>query len=179
MDILSLISQIITLILLIFSWGYLKGLPDALHKRQEQLFHQKLSKEIELLKISQSNIQVKKIEQFSALAKLITDLLTNDDFKKKIEDGDKEAMNKLRESAVNLGIGLFFFASDDAVREYGDWKRLTAKEGTNPFELLSLLGRLMVRLRKDVGYEDTSLNAHDYLKMFITDYESIKDRISV
>ncbi|NOY40863.1 MAG: hypothetical protein GXP26_03365 [Planctomycetes bacterium] len=111
-------------------------------------------------------------------AKIQTDILTNDDFKAKIQNNDAEVLAKLRELVVELGIGLFFFASDSTVREYGTWKTETAKEGADPFAVLSGLGKLMVALRKDVGYDNTELDGGDYLKMFITDWDETKSRIA-
>jgi hypothetical protein len=163
-------------IVLLLLWQWLKGLPSAIHKRQEQSFQQQLSKELELLKIAHSQIQLRKIERFISFAKIQTDILTNEEFKKKIADNDADTIEKLRELVVELGIGLFFFASDTTVREYGKWKRETAIEGINPFVVVSQLGELMVALRKDVGYAETELDRDDYLRMFITDWDEFRNQ---
>lgn len=123
-----------------------------------------------MLKITQSQVQLRKIDRFIDFAKIQTNILTNEDFKTKIQNNDPNAIAKLRELVVELGIGLFFFASDSTVREYGTWKTETVKEGADPFTVISGLGKLMVALRKDVGYENTELEGGDYLKMFITDW---------
>ena len=39
------------------------------------------------------------------------------------------------------------------------------------------MGNLMVVLRKDVGYDDTSLTADDYLRMFIADWDDIQGEL--
>ena len=178
MEYVLLLLQLALGIAILLLWNWLKGLPAAIHKRQEQLFQQQLSKELELLKIARSQIQPQKVERFIDFAKLQTDILTNDELKAKIQDDDPEAVAKLRELVVELGIGLFFFASDETVRQYGDWKVETAKGVAEPLAVLSQLGRLMVALRKDVGYDDTELTAHDYLKMFITDWDNIENQIA-
>lgn len=178
MEIALIILQLLFGIALFLLWKWLKELPSAIHKRQEHLFQQQLSKELELMKISHSQIQLRKIERFIDFAKLQTDILTNEDFKAKIEEEDSEAVSRLRELVVELGIGLFFFASDSTVREYGKWKVETAKEGADPYSVLNSLGQLMVSLRKDVGYEDTDLNPRDYLKMFITDWDEIESKVA-
>lgn len=154
-------------------WQWAKGLPAAIHKRQEQLFQQQLTKELELLKISQSQIQLNKVERFIDFAKIQTDILTNEEFKSQIQKEDPDAVAKLRQLAVELGIGLFFFASDSTIREYGRWKYETSKQGADPLKVLGNMGNLMVALRKDVGYNETSLVADDYLRMFITDWDDI------
>lgn len=178
MEYVLLVLQLAIGVALFIIWTWLKGLPAAIHKRQEQLFQQQLSKELELLKISQSQIQLQKIDRFIDFAKLQTDILTNEEFKKQIQDNDPKAIAKLRELAVELGIGLFFFASDTTVREYGKWKVETAKKGVPPLAVISQLGTLMVTLRKDVGYDHTELNADDYLRMFITDWDDVKSQVA-
>lgn len=166
--------QAVLVVLLFLVWNWIKGLPAAIHRRQEQLFSQQLSKELELLKISQSQIQLRKIDKFTDFAKLQQDILTNEEFKRKIAAKDPKAVAKLRELVVELGIGLFFFASDETVKRYGKWKHESAVEGADPMEMLSGLGELMVALRRDVGYGDTILTGDDYLRMFVTDWDKIR-----
>lgn len=174
MEYLLLTLQALLGIGIFLLWHWIKGLPAAIHKRQEQLFQQQLTKELELLKISQSQIQLNKIERFIDFAKIQTDILCNEESKSQIQKGAPAAVAKLRQLAVELGIGLFFFASDSTVREYGRWKYETSKPGANPFKVLEGMGNLMVALRKDVGYDDTSLAADDYLRMFITDWDDVQ-----
>ena len=163
------------LVLLLFlAWNWIRGLPAAIHKRQEQLYSQQLSKELELLKISQSQIQLRKIDKFTDFAKLQQDILTNEDFKRRIAKKDPKAVARLRELVVELGIGLFFFASDETVKRYGSWKLESAVEGADPMKMLGGLGELMVALRRDVGYNDTVLTGDDYLRMFVTDWDKIR-----
>jgi hypothetical protein len=177
MEYVLLVFQLVLGIALFLLWQWLKQLPAAIHRQQEQLFQQQLAKELELLKIAQSQIQLQKIERFIDFAKLQTNILTNDSFKEQIQNNDPEAIAQLRGLVVELGIGLFFFASDSTVREYGVWKAESAKEKADPFAVLSGLGQLMVALRKDVGYDKTELNGGDYLKMFITDWDETKSKV--
>lgn len=173
---LLLFLQGVVAVLLYLVWQWVRALPAAIHKRQEQLFQQQLSKELELLKISQSQIQVRKLERFIDFAKLQQEILTNDEFKEKVTANDPNATARLRELAVELGIGLFFFASDETVRAYGRWKRKTAVEGANPIDVLVGVGDLMVALRQDIGYTDTTLSGDDYLRMFVTDWDDVKQQ---
>lgn len=178
MEYVLLVFQLVLGIALFLLWQWLQQLPAAIHKQQEQIFQQQLSKELELLKIAQSQIQLRKIERFIDFAKMQTNILTNDSFKEQIRNNDAEAIAQLRGLVVELGIGLFFFASDSTVREYGIWKSESAKEQADPLAVLSGLGQLMVALRKDVGYDKTELNGSDYLKMFITDWDETKFNVA-
>lgn len=163
MEYVLLTIQLLIGLGIFLGWLWLRQLPAAIHKRQEQLFQQQLAKEIELLKISRSEIQIRKVERFIDFAKIQTEILTDAKFKKKIEANDPKAISTLREQVVELGIGLFFFASDATIRMYADWKVASAKKGADPIQILSSLGDLMLELRKDVGYEDTYLSGADYL----------------
>ncbi len=176
MNWIILTSQFILLGLGILLWIWFKGLPAAIHKRQELMLSQQLSKELELLKINQSQISLRKIEKFIDFGKLQQDIFTNESFRKKIESNDPKAVAKLRELTVELGIGIFFFASDSTIKMYSQWKKETGIEGADPKKTLLGLGELMIALRKDVGYEETTLSSEDYLRMFITDWDSFAEK---
>jgi hypothetical protein len=64
MEYLLIVLQMLLGIAIFLLWLWLKQLPASIHKRQEQLLQQQLSKELELLKIAQSQIQLRKIERF-------------------------------------------------------------------------------------------------------------------
>lgn len=168
-----LLLQVILGIMLFVAIGYVKGLPDAIHKRQEQQFQQQLDRELELLRIAQSDIQIRKTEEFLKFSKMQRRILVDKDFQEKIKQGDLAAKQELQELALELGTGLFFFASDESVRLYTKWKSDTAKGSQDPYAVLNGLGSLMVALRRDVGYADTTMTGDDFIKTFVIDWEAI------
>lgn len=160
---------------------WLKGLPDSMHRRQEQLLQKELSSEIEslraslaadleLLKIAHTELQGKKSEHFIRFGNLQRKIFTDKEFLAKIEAQDPKIVNTLNSQVMELGTGLFFFASDDAVRDYGEWKVKSSRGELEGIELLRTLGKLMVVLRRDLGYVDTVLTEDDFLKLFVTDW---------
>lgn len=164
-------------------WLWLKGLPDSMHRRQEQLLQKELSSEIEnlratlaaeleLLKIAHTELQAKKSEHFIKFGNLQRKMLTDNNFLTKIKSQNTDAINELNSQVMELGTGLFFFASDEAVRDYGEWKAKSSRGELDGIELLRTLGKLMVVLRRDLGYVDTVLTEDDFLKIFITDWHT-------
>ncbi|MCE8027691.1 hypothetical protein HOP54_03180 [Halomonas daqingensis] len=189
MDVVILLLQIGLLVGAGLIWLWLKGLPDSMHRRQEQLLQKELSSEIEnlratlaaeleLLKIAHTELQAKKSEHFIKFGNLQRKVLTDKDFLAKVKSQNTKAINELNSQVMELGTGLFFFASDEAVRDYGEWKTKSSRGELDGIELLRTLGKLMVVLRRDLGYVDTALTEDDFLKLFITDwhtYQTVPD----
>lgn len=76
----------------------------------------------------------------------------------------------MNRSLLDLGTGLFFFASDETVRGFSDWKARSMAGELEGIELIRQMGQLMVSLRKDVGYLETTLTEDDFLRSFVTDW---------
>ena len=182
MEIAIVILQMTILLGGTLAWFWLKGLPDSLHRKNEQLLQQSLNRELEgfkadlsrdleLLKISHAELQVQKTQRFIEFGKLQHKMLMDKEFLERVKNDDPQAASEIQADVLHLGIGLFFFASDEAVRDYGSWKIRSAQGELEGADLLRDLGRLMVVLRKDLGYSDTALSEDDYLRMFITDWD--------
>ena len=93
MQIAILIIEFIVILIVAFIYFYVRGLPEKLHQKNIKLFEHDLSKkletfksdlskEIELLKINESQLQIRKIEEFTN----ITDLLFKYMFDKKFQE---------------------------------------------------------------------------------------------
>jgi len=178
-----LFIQIILGLIVFLAWRWLKELPSSLHKQQQQIiqhelnqkleeFKSSLSKELELLKISHAELQVRKTEEFINFANIQRQFLTDKTLLKKLESGDLKTKSKIQKEILDLSTGLFFFASDETVRKYGEWKMGSNKGELEGIELLRQFGRLMVVLRKDLGQKETVLTENDYLRLFITDWHN-------
>ena len=131
----------IEITILIIGWLiylYLKSLPEAIHQRSlKRLEHDlstelenlksSLAKEIELLKISQTEIQMHKTRELTELAEFYNNVMA-----------DKQALNQMTKSPkvqtqynkllMDLGTKLFFFASDSTIRKYLEMRRYSQKE---------------------------------------------------
>ena len=169
------------------AWQWLKELPASLHKQQQQLFQHELNRELEglklslsrdleLLKISHAELQVRKTEEFINFGNLQREFLTDKTLLKKLESGDTEAVAKIQKEMLDLATGLFFFASDETVRKYGDWKMGSNKGELDGIDLIRQFGDLMVALRKDLGQTNTELTGDDFLRLFVTDWRKYEDQ---
>jgi hypothetical protein len=189
MDWLNLIVLALQFLLITaayLAWQWIKQLPASLHKQQEQLFQHELnrkleglkislSKDLELLKISQTELQVRKTQEFINFGNLQREFLTDKALLKKLESGDNKVVQKIKKEMLDLATGLFFFASDKTVRKYGDWKMGTIKGELTGIDLLRNFGELMVALRKDLGQTDTKLTGDDFLRLFLTDWPKYEE----
>lgn len=165
-DIVILILQVLLGIAVFIVWRWIKELPAAIHKQQEQIFQHNL----DLSKISHAELQLRKTEEFIAFANLQREILADKALLKKLKSGDTEAAEKLQKQILDLSTGLFFFASDETVKKYGEWKMSSSKGELEGIELLRQFGKLMVVLRKDLGQKETSLTEDDFLRLFVTDW---------
>jgi len=186
LNVLVFVLQILFGIAAVVFWGLIKKLPETIYKRHEQSFQHdldrklesfkdSLTRELELLKISHAELQIRKTEQFIEFANVQRELLTDKELLKKIESGDFEAAQKMQNHILKLATGLFFFASDETVRNYGQWKTRSITKDIEGVELLREYGELMVALRKDLGQSNTELTADDYLRLFITDWHKYEN----
>lgn len=182
-----IVLQTVLLIGGVLAWRWLKELPAALHRQQERLlqhelsrelevFKNSMSREIELLKISQAELQVRKTEEFIGFANLQREFLTDKSLLKKLEAKDAKTLAKLTKQILDLGTGLFFFASDETVRKYGAWKVRSATGEISGVDVLRQFGELMVALRRDLGQSQTELNGDDFLRLIITDWSNYESR---
>jgi len=181
LNIALLILQLLISIAVFLSWRWLKELPSSLHKQQQQIlqyelnreledFKNTLSRELEMLKINHAELQLRKTEEFINFGNLQREFLTDKTLLEKLQSGDTEAVSKIQKEILDLATGLFFFASDDTVRKYGEWKMSSSKGELNGIQLLRQFGELMVALRKDLGQKDTQLTGDNFLRLFVTDW---------
>ena len=180
-NVVVLVLQVLLGIAAFLFWGLIQKLPETIHKRHElsfqheldqklEAFKDSLSRELELLKINHAELQVRKTEEFIEFANVQRELLTDNELMKRIEKGDMEAAKKMQNNILKLATGLFFFASDETVRKYGEWKKQSITEEIKGIDLLRQYGWLMVALRKDLGQSKTGLTADDYLRLFVNDW---------
>lgn len=189
MQIAILIIEFIVVLIAAFIYFYIKGLPEKLHKKNIILFEHDLSekletfksdltKEIELLKISESQLQIRKIEEFTK----ITDFLFNYMFDKKFQENLNKNPSKFNIEMTNIGSRLFYFASDETVKKYVEWKKygleMANKEPIDKKEsgkIIVLFADLVLLMRKDLGYKKTECTRDDFLSIFLTDWDKHKN----
>ncbi|MBN1456307.1 MAG: hypothetical protein JW912_00465 [Sedimentisphaerales bacterium] len=188
MDYIIIILQLVLSIVVLLVWMWIKELPTSFHKLHQQTFQHELnqklesfkttlSRELEVFRISHAELQIRKTEEFISFGNLQREFLTDKELLKKLEAGESETVNEINKKILNLATGLFFFASDQTVKKYGDWKTRSGKGELAGIEIVRQFGQLMVALRKDLGHADTALNEDDYLNLFVTDWYKHQNEI--
>ncbi|MCP4180326.1 MAG: hypothetical protein GY756_21390 [bacterium] len=197
----NIIVAIIIASAYLFLKSYIKKLPETFQTKSVEKFKSELSKEVERIKINESQLQIRKIEWFLEFNDFMNDVFTNPETLKKItlinpeelekelaNTGNNESKAKLRKDIedytikfnlkmLKLGSSLFYFASDRTVKKYVEWRLCYLNAGSTgfePIELLKLYGELSISIRKDLGYENTTCNVDDFLNILIKDWEMNK-----
>lgn len=200
MELVIVILESAIILAFLLAIRYVKKLPEQLHERQlkqfqlemdkqlkqvelemnKQLeeFKADLTREIELLKINESNLYLYKANQFEKLLDSVLVKMLDEDYVKKL-DKDKRTMQEFRNNVRSLGTKLFFYASDETVKKFVDF-RLTSLQAAEPgFDSTSLIvkfGELIFNIRKDLGYKDTKCTIDDYLNILLNDWEKHKHK---
>ena len=187
MNLAILIGQGIILLLGYILFLYLKKLPETLHQKSIKNFEFRLNssleelkatltKEIELVKISQTELQVHKTQEFVRLMEYFNDFLTNKEKQVRLARSQKEK-EQFNKNMLDLGAKLFFFASDSTVKKYIEWRQYglrAQQENFDSTKILVLYAELMVMIRQDLGYKNTKCDADDFLNIMLTDWEQHK-----
>ena len=194
MEILSLIFNFVLLIFLYLLFLYIKKIPDKIHQKSIKKFEfdlnkkleefkSELSKQIEIFKITQSQIQFHKTQEFIKLIEYFNKIITDKKFTHRLTTNPKEQEN-FNKKMLDLGVKLFFFASDETVKKYIEWRLFGINSQDeqhieNKTKLVLLYAELIVLIRKDLGYENTKCNSDDFLNIILKDWEDYKKKINI
>jgi|GEM_PF-2646673 len=188
MEILSVILQLVLVFVGWFIITYVKKLPDQVHAKnlkkiehdlntQLEEFRNKLTTDLELVKINEAQLHIHKTEEFVRLIRLLVMNLTDKDYINELSTNEEVKKEHIK-SMTELGSKLFFFASDDTVKKFVEYRKQSLK--TNKLEeaekLINLLGELMVLIRKDLGYSKTECNKNDYLHILLNDWDRYEQK---
>ncbi|MCY9204454.1 hypothetical protein [Bacillus atrophaeus] len=188
MEILSVILQLLLVLVSWFIITYVKKLPDQVHAKnlknfehdlntQLEEFRNKLTTDLELMKINEAQLHIHKTEEFVRLIRLLIMNLTDKDYINDLATNEETKKEHIK-SMTELGSKLFFFASDDTVKKFVEYRKqsLKSSETEDSEKLIVLLGELMVLIRKDLGYSQTECNKNDYLHILLNDWDKYEQK---
>lgn len=168
-------------------YGYLRKLPDRLHryaltkseyglKGELEQLKATLLRDLELSKISEAQLQIHKTNEFLAFTSYFNELLAQPEKLKQVER-DRKKKADFKQKMLDLGARLYFFGSDETIRTYLEFRRLGSEPQTpqSRMQILKTYGRLMLQMRRDIGYGDTALDEDDYLRLIIIDWDQHKN----
>ncbi|TQR14726.1 hypothetical protein [Psychrobacillus soli] len=185
MDILLTILQLTILFGGWFLYSYLKKLPDQVHaknlkafeldlNKQLEEFRNKLTTDLELMKINESQLHIHKTQEFAKLVEYLLLNLTDKDYVRKLGT-DQKTQKEHNKKMLDLGTKLFFFASDVTVKKFVEWRRYGLTVNTPNYEskqIIILLAELIVLIRKDLGYSETQCTKDDFLHIMLKDWDA-------
>jgi len=145
----------------------------AEHTRSLEEFKNTLARELEFSKISHAKLQIHKTEQFVKLMEYFNSLLSDKKAQEQIRTDEKKR-REFGSRLTDLGIKLFFFASDTTVRKFVDWRIYLLKkhqEGSaDLFLVIRMYAEFVVELRRDLGYGHTTCDSDDFLNIILDDW---------
>ncbi|QHF56583.1 hypothetical protein Bateq7PJ16_0777 [Bacillus subtilis] len=170
-----------------FLYTYVKKLPDQVHaknlkafeldlNKQLEEFRNQLTTDLELMKINESQLHIHKTQEFSKLVEVLLISLTDKDYVRKL-GSDKRIQKEHNKKMLDLGTKLFFFASDETVKKFVEWRKYSLTVDTPQYEakqVIIILAELIVLIRKDLGYSQTECTKDDFLHIMLTDWDRYK-----
>jgi hypothetical protein len=144
----------------------------AQYTRSVEEFRNALARELELSKISRAELQIHKTEQFVKLIEYFNMLLSDKKVQEQIRTDEKKK-RELGSNLTDLGVKLFFFASDNTVKKFVNWRvyLLKHREGNEDALLfIRMYAEFVVELRRDLGYTDTICDSDDLLNIILVDW---------
>jgi hypothetical protein len=142
------------------------------YSKELEKFRVQLQRELELMKISQAELQLHKTEQFVKFIDYFNTFFADKKQQQAIQKNQNEK-DKFNKNMLDLGVKLFFFASDSTVKKYIEWRFCAIKpqnESPDPMNLMRIYGDLILEIRKDLGYRDTKCDHNDFLNIMLTDW---------
>lgn len=163
------IIQIVLLIGIIFISVYIKQLPKTIQEKTLKKFQHSLDEKLELLKISHTELQTLKRNEFIRFSEY-----WNRTFNDKNLLSNKKHINELN----SIGLNFFFFASDEVVKKFVELRKIllysSIDETQNQKKAIVKMAELNLLMRKDLGYHETICNEDDYLNILLKDWEKVK-----
>jgi len=147
------------------------------HKLNKRLsdHNSELQKEIEKIKISESNLHIRKIDKFSEFTDMLDGVMRGVKYKKpadKIEKETQKAMEKFTKD-------LIFFAGEDTLKkfvEYRNYSRIVQEGGENEKAKYQFItAELILEMRKDLGYSNEGINVDHYMHLIVNNWEEHKN----
>ena len=144
------------------------------HKLNKRLsdHNSELQKEIEKLKVSESNLHIRKIDKFSEFTDILYGAMRGVKYNKDPKADIQKAMEKFMKD-------LIFFAGEDTLKkfvEYRNYSHIVKEGGQNEqAKFQFIIAELILEMRKDLGYSNEGINVDHYMHLIVNNWEKHKD----
>lgn len=156
-------------------FGYIKDVPDQLHKKNLESFKNELQKEVEKLRIYESNLHIRKIEKYSQFL----DVLNVATQGVKQDKSDTEIKEVLDHTMNEFTKDIMFFAGEGTLKkvvEFRLYSQVLESGGLNEQARFQfIIAELILEMRKDLGYENKNITIDDYMNITVNNWDKIKD----
>lgn len=187
MEVALVIVQLVLVGLIWFVIKYLRGLPQQLHKVQFRSFEHDLNQrlevfkselvtEIERMKINESQLHIHKSREFQKISDFFGRVLTDPEYLNKVAT-DETARREFKKEGLNLGTGLFFFSNDATIKSFVAFRRHVLKANEpeyDEFRAVILYAELILNIRRDLGYVNTSCEIDDFMFLILSDWDKYR-----
>lgn len=69
------------------------------------------------------------------------------------------------------------YASDEVLRLFIQFRKIAASQESDPTHILDWFGKIIVQIRKDLGYATTRMEPREVLSVFIKDLDKLNQRL--
>lgn len=176
------ILELVVTLGLVCLFAQFKELPKQIHEfsmkefehdlsKKLEAFKKELTAELEEFKISRSELQIRKSEEFTKFIASFLAFLSD----AKARSDPKAAEQYVKETNELAG-RIFLYGSDTTIKKYVEYKRFGNSEQATkePERVLRLLCEVVLEYRRDLGYKDTACDADDFLSLVIKDWKPEK-----
>lgn len=176
------ILELVVALGLVCLFAQFKELPKQIHEfsmkefehdlsKKLEAFKKELTAELEEFKISRSELQIRKSEEFTKFIASFLAFLS--DAKAR---SDPKAAEKYVKETNELAGRIFLYGSDTTIKKYVEYKRFGNSEQAikEPERVLRLLCEVVLEYRRDLGYKDTACDADDFLSLIVKDWKPEK-----
>lgn len=92
---------------------------------------------------------------------------------KKGQKKESLKQDKLASEWIEITKNMAVYASDDVLHLFVQFRRMAFTENQDPKRFMDWFGKIIIQIRKDLGYSNTRIEPKDVLSLFITDIEKL------
>ena len=162
---------VLALSVIFLAYLFIKGFPTFWYNKMLKKLEKTLDEKVERINIVRTQVEPKKIEAYTKFSDTFGDMFADPESLMKGIKSGKITQPEMKKLWYDLGAKLFFFASDNTIKKYielrshtADQTNFTQGQLTDPMVPIRLYSEIIFSMRKDLGYEDTTCTADDFLK---------------
>jgi len=90
-----------------------------------------------------------------------------------LKQGGKVDQDKLSSELMDIAKDMTVYASDEVLRLFVQFRSMAVTAERDPKKILEWFGKIILQIRKDLGYSITKIEPRDVLSVFVTDIDKL------